>query len=122
MLFQARCVAIGGRAVLITGAPGSGKSSLALALIDRGGTLIGDDAVTLEQRDDRLYASPPPKITGMIEVRNVGLVECATVADVPVALAIVLDHDAPRFIDGATALRLGDCTVPQVTLWPDSPG
>ena len=58
--YQATCVAIGGRAVLIEGEPGSGKSSLALALIDRGAALIGDDGVRLELRGNRLYASPPP--------------------------------------------------------------
>lgn len=40
-LHQATCVAIGGRGVLIEGLPGSGKSSLALALIDRGAQLVG---------------------------------------------------------------------------------
>ena len=46
-LIQASCVAIGGRGLLILGAPGSGKSSLALALIDRGARLIGDDGVQI---------------------------------------------------------------------------
>ena len=45
---QATAVEIGGRALLIEGPPGSGKSSLALALIDRGARLIGDDSVMLE--------------------------------------------------------------------------
>ena len=45
-LANVSCVAIGGRGVLIEGAPGSGKSSLALALIDRGAALVGDDGVT----------------------------------------------------------------------------
>ena len=47
VLANVTAVAIGGRALLIDGPPGSGKSSLALALIDRGALLIGDDAVHL---------------------------------------------------------------------------
>ena len=43
--WQATCVAIAGRALLIEGAPGTGKSSLGLALIDRGAQLIGDDSM-----------------------------------------------------------------------------
>jgi len=39
---QATAVAINGRAVLIEGPPGAGKSTLALALIDRGAVLVGD--------------------------------------------------------------------------------
>ncbi|HQA17982.1 MAG TPA: serine kinase, partial [Novosphingobium sp.] len=46
LVHQATCVAIKGRALLIEGPPGSGKSSMALALIDRGAALIGDDGVT----------------------------------------------------------------------------
>ena len=121
MLLQASCVAIAGRALLIMGEPGSGKSSLALALIDRGALLIGDDGVTLESRGGQLFASPPPNTMGLLEVRNVGLVGYSTAADVPVALAVKLEHTAPRFIDTATALHLGEQIVPLVSLWPDSP-
>lgn len=120
-LHQASCVAIGGRAVLIEGAPGSGKSSLALALIDRGAVLVGDDGVTLDARGDLLHASPAPAIAGLIEVRNVGLLTYPTLAGVPVALVLRLDPAAPRFIDTAEqAVRLG-VSLPQVRLWPDSP-
>ena len=52
-LHQFTCVAIKGRGVLIEGAPGSGKSSLALALIDRGAVLVGDDGVTLAAQGGR---------------------------------------------------------------------
>lgn len=89
-------VAIGGRALLIAGPPGSGKSSLALALIDRGGVLIGDDAVAITARDNQVWAAPPPNTGGMIEVRNVGIVELPT-TEAPVALMLTLDEQAPRF-------------------------
>ncbi len=89
-------VAIDGRAVLIEGPPGSGKSSLALALIDRGARLVGDDAVTLTCTGGCLIAAPPPNTPGMIEVRNVGLFELPTTT-APVALVLALDPAAPRF-------------------------
>ena len=118
---QATCVAIGGRGVLIEGPPGAGKSSLALALIDRGAVLVGDDGVLLSPRDGRLYANPHPNIAGLLEVRGVGLVTMATASDVPVALVLALDPIADRHVGTAeTALRAGVC-VPLIRLWPDSP-
>lgn len=118
LLHRATCVAIGGRAVLIEGAPGSGKSSLALALIDRGAVLIGDDGVTLTARGGRLFASPPPNIAGLLEVRNLGLLEFAVVSDVRVALIVVLDQLAPRFIEAAELATRAGVMLPLVQLWP----
>ena len=115
---QATCVAINGRAVLIEGPPGSGKSSLALTLIDRGAVLVGDDGLALEPRDGRLYASPPPNIAGLLEVRNLGLLEFPTVGNVPVALVVRLDPTAERFIETAERVELGGVELPLVQLWP----
>lgn len=125
-LYQATCVAIDGRAVLIEGPVGSGKSSLALALIDRGAVLVGDDGVTLDLRPDaafeqRLLASPPPNIAGLLEVRNVGLLRFETAEQVPVALVLRLDRDAPRFIETSEKAELLGMAIPLVRLWPDSP-
>ena len=89
------CVAICGRGLLIEGPPGSGKSSLAFALIDRGGVLVGDDGITLERQRDRLWAAPPPNIAGKLEVRGVGLIDLPT-ARAPLALILALDPNAPR--------------------------
>ena len=117
---QATCVAIVGRGVLIEGAPGSGKSSLALALIDRGAVLVGDDGVMLGPQDGRLMAAPHPNTTGKLEVRNVGLVDMPVSSPVPVALVISLDSQAPRFIERAAMITIGDVPLPWVQLYPDS--
>lgn len=114
------CVAIAGRGVLIEGEPGSGKSSLALALIDRGAVLIGDDAVTLEIRDGRPWASPPPNIVGLIEVRNVGLVRLPT-ASAPLALVVRLDEAAPRLPEAPEQVERAGFAVPFIALDPESP-
>ncbi|MFN3423838.1 MAG: HPr kinase/phosphorylase [Novosphingobium meiothermophilum] len=118
---QFSCVAVGGRGLLIDGAPGSGKSSLALALIDRGAVLVGDDGVMLCAADARLVAAPHPAIAGKLEVRNLGLVDLPVSAPVPVALVIRLDDAAERFIETAERTRLLGVELPLVRLWPSSP-
>lgn len=96
LVHQASAVVIGGRALLIEGPPGSGKSSLALALIDRGAGLIGDDAVTLFQKGEMLIAAPPPNIAGLLEVRGIGLVHLPVAAPAPVALVLELAGAVPE--------------------------
>lgn len=108
------------RALLIEGPPGSGKSSLALALIDRGAMLVGDDGVLIEPRGGRLWALPPPRIAGLLEVRNVGIVTLAAVA-APVSLVVRLDREAPRYVEAAETSELAGVRVPLIRLWPDSP-
>lgn len=110
-------VAIDGRALLIEGASGSGKSSLALALIDRGAILIGDDAVCMKKADDTLLASPPPNIAGMIEIRNVGIVELQTTS-APVALLLSLDPNAPRFPEAIAHRNLEGVALPVLHFAP----
>ena len=120
-LHQFTAVAIEGRALLIAGAPGSGKSSLALALIDRGAMLIGDDGVALVAEGAALIARPAPATRGLIEVRGVGLVTMPECAAAPVALLVHLDAAAPRFIERAGRELVCGIALPAVSLWPGSP-
>ena len=118
---QASCVAIKGRAVLIEGSVGIGKSSLTLALIDRGATLIGDDGVLLEARDGSLFAQPHPNTSGLMEVRNLGLVRMTVCPEARVHLILTLTADAPRYIESAGQIEIEGCQVPHIQLWPESP-
>jgi serine kinase of HPr protein (carbohydrate metabolism regulator) len=93
---HASCVAIGGRAVLIAGASGAGKSDLALRLIDRGAALVSDDYTIVEAVGERLLARPPENIAGRMEVRSIGILANAFESRVPVALLIDLDLPPER--------------------------
>ncbi len=114
-------MAIGGRGLLIEGAPGSGKSSLALALIDRGAILVGDDSLLLEKRGTRLFAQPHPETRGLVEVRNLGLIAMPVCEEAAVALVLRLDPAAPRFIEEAETAVLQSITLPMLRLCPEGP-
>jgi serine kinase of HPr protein (carbohydrate metabolism regulator) len=118
---QATCVAIGERAVLIEGPPGSGKSSLALALIDRGAVLVGDDGVMLEARGGLLLARPHPATRGLIEVRNLGLIDSPVCEETAVALVVRLDEAAQRHVEHAECVDNLGIALPMLRLWPGSP-
>jgi serine kinase of HPr protein (carbohydrate metabolism regulator) len=121
ILHQATAVAIKGQALVIEGPPGSGKSSLALALLDRGAVLIGDDGIALRQHATQLLASPAPATAGLIEVRNVGLFTVETAAAVPIALVLRLDPHAPRYVEAAEQVELAGTILPLIRLFPESP-
>lgn len=88
---HASAVQMAGRGVLILGASGSGKSSLALRLIALGAVLIGDDRLILSRRDAALWAAAPAPIAGLIEARGVGLIR-TEYAPGPVNLVVDLDR------------------------------
>lgn len=103
---HATCVAIDGKAVLLMGESGSGKSDLALRLIDRGAVLVSDDYTLIQQDGRRLLARAPVTIAGRMEVRHVGIVKLPFAEDVPVFLAMRLDAEPERLPDGASTIRL----------------
>jgi HPr kinase/phosphorylase len=94
---HATTVAINGHGVAIIGASGSGKSDLALRLIDRGAALVSDDYTEFLSVDGALIASPPESISGSIEVRGLGIVTLPHTQNVPVKLIIDLDLAPERF-------------------------
>ena len=109
-------VAIGGRAVLIGGLSGKGKSDLALRLIDRGASLISDDYTFVRREGDRLVASAPATIAGKIEIRGVGVVEYPAQSNVPVALIVDLDATPERLPEPGESRWLAGVAVPVVGL------
>ena len=96
---HASTVALDGRAVLISGLSGSGKSDLALRMLDRGFTLVSDDRTIVRKEGERLVASAPETIKGKLEIRGVGIVEMDAVDNVPVALFVELTSDIQRLPD-----------------------
>ncbi len=98
---HATCVAASDRAVLILGPSGSGKSDLALRLIDRGALLVSDDRVALHVVGDALIASSPGSMFGQIEVRGIGICTVKAQANAQVALIVRLGDETERLPEPA---------------------
>lgn len=116
LTIHASSVAIDGRAILIAGPSGSGKSDLALRLIDRGFLLVSDDRTALRREGERLVASPPPAIAGKIEIRGIGIVDTDCVADIPVALFVELGSNIERLPEDKRERLLLGVGLPLVTV------
>lgn len=113
-VIHATTVAINGRAVVISGASGSGKSDLGLRLLDRGFGLVSDDRTLVRREGDRLIASAPRNIAGKLEVRGIGIVEVDHLDDVPVALLVELTSDIQRMPDDSRTRSILGLAVPLV--------
>jgi serine kinase of HPr protein (carbohydrate metabolism regulator) len=113
---HASAVAVDGRAVLISGPSGSGKSDLALRLLDRGFTLVSDDQTIVRRDGDRLVATAPPNIAGKLEIRGIGIVEMEQAADVPVALFVELSSDIQRLPDDSRERPILGIKLPLVSI------
>jgi HPr kinase/phosphorylase len=96
-LVHGTCVMIGDTGVLLRGPSGSGKSDLAVRLIDGGARLVSDDQTRMLRVADRIIASAPPTIAGFIEVRGIGPVPMAT--EEGVWLRLVVDLRPSREIE-----------------------
>ena len=88
--FHGTCVSVGGRGVLLLGPAGAGKSDLAARLVEAGAFVVADDQVILETREGALWASCPPPLHGLIELRGFGIVPVPCVEAAPVVLAVSL--------------------------------
>ena len=82
-----------------------------------GAVLVGDDAVTLDRRGEAVHALPPPNTAGLVEIRNVGIVEMPTTHG-PVALVLTLDPAAARFPLAIAERTLAGIAVPALPFVP----
>ena len=115
------CVAIGGRALLIGGRSGRGKSDLALRLIDRGAALVSDDYTLVRRVGGRLLATAPQTIAGKLEVRGIGILEFPAERDVPVALFVDLEREVERLPEAPETRTIAGVAIPVLGISPLEP-
>ncbi len=111
---HASVVAIEGKAVLLRGPSGSGKSDLALRLMDQGAKLVSDDYVELHTDNSHISATPPDTIRGLMEIRGVGLIKfpCLNKADLALALDLVPAAQIERLPVRQNRLYVDGVSVP----------
>lgn len=120
ILIHGTSVAIDGRALLIRGPSGSGKSDLALRLIEGGAVLVADDQTELSRAAEGLNLSPPAAIAGLLEVRGVGIVRLPYLSSVPLALVVdlVSPSEVERLPEPGDGVDLLGRRVPRLFLAP----
>ncbi|MBP6952104.1 MAG: HPr kinase/phosphatase C-terminal domain-containing protein [Alphaproteobacteria bacterium] len=116
------CVEINGKAVLISGKPGVGKSSLALQLIDRGALLITDDQTLINLTRDVLFVFAPPSLKGLMEVRGVGICTFPYQETAPLALCVdICDEKLPDRLPEPIFIEYYGVKVPCLKLIKNDP-
>jgi serine kinase of HPr protein (carbohydrate metabolism regulator) len=125
---HASAVMVGEGAVLIRGPSGSGKSRLALNLIDGGAgrgiftRLIGDDRVGLEVVNGRLLVAPHSAVAGLIEERGTGILSQTIALSGVVRLCVDLEKVTTRLpAEAETSVEIAGIRVPRLTIRADSP-
>lgn len=114
MVVHGSTVAMAGRAVLILGASGSGKSALALALMAMGAGLVADDRTQLARRGDSIMADAPPALRGCIEARHVGLLAADAKGPQPLALVVELSEIAGPRLPEEERMQLLGVSLPRL--------
>jgi len=132
-LIHGTCLAIGGKGVLLVGKPGTGKSDLALRLIDQGGSglsgthrearLVADDQVVIRRQGDGLAASAPASLAGKLEIRGLGIAELPVDPETRLRLAVRLTPAAEieRLPDlGRSRMEILGVAIPLILLDPQT--
>ena len=101
LYYNATSIVLDGIGILIEGAEKSGKSSLALSLIEEGAKLISDDLTFLSLKDKALYALPAQKMQGCLFIRELGILKIDQVQTEPVEVKalIQLNVKEPIFLE-----------------------
>jgi serine kinase of HPr protein (carbohydrate metabolism regulator) len=115
MNIHATAIALGAFGVLIEGPSGSGKTSLALAAIEhmRGkglfAALVADDQCLIETANNRVIASCPLPLTGLVEMRSHGIVKHPNITSsvIDIVVRLVEHNQIERMPEAETTAVAG---------------
>jgi HPr kinase/phosphorylase len=114
------------RGVLVIGAPGSGKTDLAIRLIGdcpwQRSRLVADDQTLIELRDNQIVMAPPAKIKGLLEMRGIGITPVASIDVCPLVLIVeTVSERPPRLPEAKASFEILGRQMPKITLLAQQP-
>ena len=109
-------VVIDDNGVLILGDSGSGKSDLALRLIDSGATLISDDISICRKNSNNIYLYCPPEIKGLLEVREIGIITVPFVERIKLLLVVNLKSNNNERFPKDSFFRILGIKIPIINI------
>ena len=109
-------VVIDDNGVLILGDSGSGKSDLALRLIDNGATLISDDISICRKNSNNIYLYCPPEIKGLLEVREIGIITVPFVERIKLRLVVNLRSKNNERFPKDNSFRILGIKIPLISI------
>jgi serine kinase of HPr protein (carbohydrate metabolism regulator) len=124
---HASAVLVGARAVLIRGPSGSGKSSLADALIGAAASgalpfarLVGDDRVHIEAAHGRAVVRPAETLNGLIEIRGLGIrrLPCEPVAQIGLVVDLAAADAARLPAPESAVAEVAGVILPRLAVAP----
>jgi serine kinase of HPr protein (carbohydrate metabolism regulator) len=121
---HASCVAVGEAGILIRGAAGTGKSTLARAVVSRAwlagryAAFVADDRVRITAVGGRIIARPVAAIAGLMEIRGLGIVPVAHEAQVVLRFVVDCLANDPHRLPEAEELQtiLAGVALPRLPL------
>tara|TARA_B100000989_G_scaffold283252_1_gene249016 strand:- start:204 stop:632 length:429 start_codon:yes stop_codon:yes gene_type:complete len=114
---HASSVAIEDAGILILGPSGSGKSDLALRLIDSGATLISDDQTICRKIKNDIFLYCQKNICGKIEVRGMGIFTVPFIDNVKLKLVVMMtEKNIPRLPEPSTNFQILGEFLPKIDI------
>ena len=113
--FHSTSIVVEDLGIMIIGKSGSGKSDLALRLIDSGAMLISDD-VTICKKSGFLYLNSHEATRGLLEVREIGIMTVPYIDNIRLALIVELTDINLKRSPGEISSKILGIKVPKIKI------
>ena len=114
--FHATSVVLEENGIMILGKPGSGKSDLALRLIDNGATLVSDDLTICKKIGENIFLFSTEEIRGLLEVREIGIITVPYVEKVRLKMITELTNNDNERLPKPKSVKILGVRIPKLNI------